>query len=104
MKRAILLSMTIVFVFMLAGCGARYGVKRDKSGVFDTAELELNLLSTDTAPAFNFVVFNLKKYSSGGRVFYDDRQRLTPYVCQIPIIVEQKLGAYARAIQAHMQG
>lgn len=35
---------------------------------------------------------------------YDDRQRLTPYVCQIPIIVEQKLGAYARAIQAHMQG
>ena len=49
-------------------------------------------------------LLDLKKNLSWNNKVYDDRQRLTPYVCQIPIIIEQRLGAYARAIQAHMQG
>ena len=49
-------------------------------------------------------LLELKKGLAWNNKVYDDRQRLTPYVCQIPIIIEQKLGAYARAIQAHMQG
>jgi hypothetical protein len=35
---------------------------------------------------------------------YDDRQRLLPYVCEVPALLEQKLGSYGRAIQAQMNG
>ncbi|MGB8275474.1 MAG: hypothetical protein WCF16_09440 [Alphaproteobacteria bacterium] len=33
---------------------------------------------------------------------YDERSKLTPYICDEPLLLEQRLGAYARAIQAHM--
>lgn len=33
---------------------------------------------------------------------YDEGQKLVPYMCEIPVLMEQKLGAYARAIQADM--
>ena len=35
---------------------------------------------------------------------YDDRQKLLPYVCELPALLEQKLGSYGRTIQAQMNG
>ncbi len=35
---------------------------------------------------------------------YDERQKLTIYVCEEPILLEQKLGVFARALQAHLEG
>ncbi len=35
---------------------------------------------------------------------YDERQKLTPYLCEIPLTIEQRLGTYGRAIQAQMSG
>ena len=35
---------------------------------------------------------------------YDDRQKLLPYVCEIPGLLEQKLGSYGRVIQAQING
>jgi hypothetical protein len=35
---------------------------------------------------------------------YDERQKLTVYVCEEPVLLEQKLGVFARAIQAHLEG
>ena len=35
---------------------------------------------------------------------YDDRQKLLPYVCEVPVLLEQKLGSYGRAIQTQMAG
>lgn len=34
---------------------------------------------------------------------YDERLKLTVYVCEEPILLEQRLGAYARAIAAHLE-
>jgi hypothetical protein len=44
----------------------------------------------------------LKKDVAWNNRVYDERQKLVPYVCEIPVLLEQKLGAYARAIQGHM--
>jgi hypothetical protein len=45
---------------------------------------------------------DLKKNLDWNNRVYDERKKLVPYVCQVPIIVEQKLGSYARAIQAQL--
>lgn len=37
------------------------------------------------------------------RVF-DERQKLTPYMCDVPVIIERHLGTYARAIEAQLEG
>ena len=47
---------------------------------------------------------DLKKQIAWNNRVYDDGQALVPYVCEIPVLLEQKLGTYARAIQAHMEG
>lgn len=46
----------------------------------------------------------LKKNLAWNNRIYDEGQTLVPYICQIPLILEQKLGAYGRAIQGHMKG
>jgi len=33
---------------------------------------------------------------------YDERQKLTPFVCEVPILIEQRLGSYGRTILAQM--
>lgn len=33
---------------------------------------------------------------------YDERNKLTHYVCDEPILLEERLGAYARAVEAHL--
>lgn len=35
------------------------------------------------------------------RVF-EEREKLTPYICEEPVLLEQKLGALARAIEGHV--
>lgn len=35
---------------------------------------------------------------------YDERKVLTQYVCEVPTLLEQRLGTYGRAIQAQMSG
>ena len=67
-------------------------------------QADLRVMQAKGAKVDDPKLLELKKNLAWSNKVYDDRQRLTPYVCQIPIIVEQKLGAYARAIQAHMQG
>jgi len=37
------------------------------------------------------------------RVF-DERQRLLPYMCDVPLIIERRLGTFARAIQGQIEG
>ena len=67
-------------------------------------QADLRALQAKRPKADDPKLLEIKKDLAWSNKVYDDRQRLTPYVCQIPIIIEQKLGAYARAIQAHMQG
>ena len=44
-----------------------------------------------------------KKLSWTSRVF-DERQKLVPYMCDVPVIIERHLGTYARAIMAQIEG
>ena len=35
---------------------------------------------------------------------YDERQILVPYMCEVPVVIERRLGTYARAIQGQIEG
>jgi hypothetical protein len=68
MKRLVFLMFLLVFV--LSACGPMYTIKRDKKGIYRTAELEFNILSTDKGDFGDRVLFNLCKYMYGGNTFY----------------------------------
>jgi hypothetical protein len=68
MKRLIVAALALVFI--ISACGPRYSVKRDKKGIYRTAELEANILSSDKGDWGDQVYFNLKKYTYGSNKFY----------------------------------
>ncbi len=68
MKKIVALFLLSCFAFILTGCGAYYGVKRDKQGIYRTTELEGNLLAKDAGDGD--VQFNLIKYAYGSKTFY----------------------------------
>jgi len=63
-------SLLLVLVFILTACGPMYSVKRDKKGIYRTAELEYNMLSTDKGDWGDMVLFNLVKYVYGSNTFF----------------------------------
>lgn len=65
-------------------------------------QADLRELEKKKVPENDPRMLEQQKLAAWNNRVYDDRQKLIPYVCQIPILVEQKLGAYARAIQAQM--
>ena len=84
------------------------GIKRyfrrqeDQAKTINEIQAQLRELKKKKVPENDPQMLEQKKLAAWNNRVYDERQKLIPYVCQIPILVEQKLGAYARAIQAQM--
>ena len=62
--------LAVLLIFLLSACGPMYSIKRDKKGIYSTAELEYNMLATDKGDFGDYVLFNLCKYMYGGNTFY----------------------------------
>lgn len=86
--------------------GIKRYFRRQEAQAQDVNKLQAQLRDTEKrgAKVDDPKLVGLKKNLEWNNRVYDERQKLTPYVCQIPLITEQKLGAYARAIQTHLQG
>jgi len=67
-------------------------------------QAELRALEQKGVKADDPKLAEMKKDVLWNNRVFDERQMLLPYVCEIPVLLEQKLGAYARAIQAHLGG
>jgi hypothetical protein len=70
------------------------------TGVQPIHEAELAVTPVDNADVAKMKTLTEQIYWNT-RV-YDERSKLTPYICDEPIMLESRIGAYARAIEAHL--
>ena len=69
-------------------------------GVQPIPAAEVNVTPSDSADVAKMKTLTEQIYWNT-RV-YDERTKLTPYICDEPIMLESRVGAYARAIEAHL--
>lgn len=82
----------------------RYGHKQKDMAERVKSEIEaLNVAQSETAADAQKVADLSNRVQWDTRVFEDRRRALT-YVCEAPVLIEQRLGALARTIAAAMQG
>ena len=80
----------------------RYGRKQKDMAERVKSEIEaLNAAQSDTSADQQKVADLLNRVQWDTRVFEDRRRALT-YVCETPVLIEQRLGALARTIAGAM--
>ena len=81
---------------------ARYGQRQvDLAAMIETRRARMAELEAATQPDFDAIDAEEKALDWDERIFTDRQQSLT-YVCESPVILEQRAFALARAIAAHL--
>ena len=81
---------------------ARYGARQvDLSRMIEDRRARMAELSAAESPDFDAIDAEEKALDWDERIFTDRQQSLT-YVCETPVILEQRLFALGRAIAGHL--